>query len=405
MSGPPQKFVDAIKNGHAATANGHAVPVPVTFTGNDLRDKVFPPVRFAIPGVLAEGVSLFGGREKMGKSWLAMGLCIAVATGGVALGKIPVDQGESLYLSLEDNERRLHERILTLVADDGIDLGKFHYAQDWNRVDEGGAEQLDVWLPDHPECRLVVIDTLKKIRPHTSGKRNMYDVDYEAVEPFVRLASKHHTAIVIVHHLNQQPDPADPYDAFSGSSGLTAAVEGILLLTRQRGQADAYLTVDGKDIKERKELALKWDGEICTWTVQGDAEEYKISKARREVRDVVGDAGDPVTPTYVADALGKSFNTVKKMMWEMSRDGQLASNGSGAYYLPNNSNHSNPSNRSNRSNPSNPAGESVTGVTGGLFESNPDKPHSDGENPGPVTGVTGVTGAAHRPGNPLEGEE
>lgn len=333
-----------------------SVPPPITHTGNELRSKVFPPVRWAIPGMLAEGVTLFGGREKMGKSWLALGLCIATATGGYALGKVPVEQGESLYISLEDNERRLQDRVITLTGED-TDLGMFHYADGWLRSDEGGTEQLDVFLTDHPDTRLVVVDTLKKIRPYTNGRRNMYDVDYEAIEPFVGLASQHNTAIVLVHHLNQNPDPADPYDAFSGSSGLTAAVEGILLLTRERGQADGYLTVDGKDIKDRQELALGWDANVCTWTIQGDAEQYKVSKERREIWDVVETADESVTPTYVADALGKSFNTVKKLMWEMSKDGQLRSTGNGRYTTV----------ASNPGNPSNPKGEqragSVTEVT------------------------------------------
>jgi hypothetical protein len=357
---------------------------PATYTGNELRAKEFAPVRWAIPDILAEGVTLFGGREKMGKSWLALSLCVAVATGGYALGKRKVEQGEALYLSLEDNERRLQERIVALTDQD-TDLGRFHYTWEWDRADEGGAEQLAAWLAEHPETRLVVVDTLKKIRPRTSGKRNIYDVDYEAIEPFVKLASAHNTAIVIVHHLNQQPDPADPYDAFSGSAGLTAAVEGILLLTRQRGEVDAYLTVDGKDIKDRQELALRWDSAVCTWTLQGSAEAYKMSKARQEVQRVVEEAGEPVTPTYVSDALGKSFNTVKKTMWEMSRDGQLSSNGNGRYTPVT-------GNPGNRSNPGNPVTDSVTEVTGGLWGSNPDKPHRNGEYSTLVTEVTGASG-------------
>jgi RecA-family ATPase len=297
---PPPKFRVATR-----------ASAPVTQTGDELRQKVFAPIRWAIPDILAEGVTLFGGREKMGKSWLALGLCIAVATGGYALGKKKVEKGESLFLSLEDNERRLQERLLQL-ADEKTPLNNLHYSHEWNRVDEGGEEQLDAWLTDHPDCRLVVVDTLKKVRPHNSGKRSMYEVDYEAIEPFVRVAYKHKTAVVIVHHLNQNPDPSDPYDAFSGSAGLTAAVEGILLLTRQRGEADAYLTVDGKDIKERQELALKWDAPACSWTLQGDADAYKMSKARREVMDIVKGASEAVTPSYVADATGKSFNNIKR---------------------------------------------------------------------------------------------
>jgi len=276
----------------------------------------------------------------MGKSWLALGLCIAVATGGCALGNKPVQQGESLYLSLEDNERRLQDRII-ILTDEDTDLSRFHYRCKWSRAEDGGVDDLDAWLEGHPDCRIAVIDTLKKIRTRSSGRRNMYDVDYEAIEPFVPLATKHNVTIVLVHHLNQNPDPSDPCDAFSGSLGLTAAVEGILLLTRDHRQADAILTVDGKDIKDRQELAVKWDAATCTWTIQGQAEAFKMSKPRRDVLGVVEDADQPVTPTYVTDALDKNFEAVKKLMWEMSRDGHLRSNGDGTY-SPVTGNRSNP---------------------------------------------------------------
>ena len=213
---------------------------PETFTGNQLRDKEFPPIKWAVPDILPAGVTLFGGREKMGKSWLAFGLCIAVATGGVALGTKRVEQGDALYLSLEDNERRLRRRVAKLASTDS-DLSGLHYRTEWTPADRGGLEHLDGWLGKHPECRLVVIDTLKRIRARTSGRRNMYDDDYEAVQPFVTLAGAHDTAIVLVHHLNQQANPDDPYDWFSGSAGLVAAAEGILLFRRKRGDADAYL--------------------------------------------------------------------------------------------------------------------------------------------------------------------
>src|SRR5215218_6725986 len=254
---------------------------PATFTGNELRDKVFPPVTWAVPDILPAGVTLLGGREKMGKSWMAFSLCVAVATGGHALGKMPVERGDALYLSLEDPERRLHKRIRRLAREE-TDLAHFHYTTEWQPADRGGVEDLSVWLDDHPDTRLVVIDTLKRIRSRTSGRRNPYDEDYEAMQPFARLAARHNAAVVVLHHLNQQAEPHDPFDAFSGSSGLTAATEGIWLLTRKRGDADAYLMIDGKDIEEPQELALAWDAETCTWTAQGDAQTYRLNKERRE---------------------------------------------------------------------------------------------------------------------------
>src|SRR5215208_4631364 len=150
---------------------------PETFTGEHLRSKEFPPITWAVPDMLPTGVTLFGGREKMGKSWLAFSLCIAVATGGVALGTKRVPQGDALYLSLEDGERRLHRRIHKLAEPD-TDLSRLHYRTEWESVDRGGIEDLHKWLDSHPETRLVVVDTLKRIRPHTTGRRGMYDDDY-----------------------------------------------------------------------------------------------------------------------------------------------------------------------------------------------------------------------------------
>jgi RecA-family ATPase len=175
--------------------------VLTTFTGNELRAKEFQPVTWAVPDILPAGVTLFGGREKMGKSWLAFGLCIAVVTGGVALGTKRVEAGDALYLSLEDGERRLHRRMNKLASADA-DLSRFHYKTEWEPADRGGVEDLDAWLEDHPDTRLLCIDTLKRIRPRTSGRRNMYDDDYDAVQPFVPLGNKHNLAVLLLHHLN-----------------------------------------------------------------------------------------------------------------------------------------------------------------------------------------------------------
>jgi AAA domain len=305
---------------------------PTTFNGNELRDKEFPPVSWAVPGVLPAGMTLFGGREKMGKSWLAFSLCIAVATGGYALGKMSVEKGRALYLSLEDPERRLNKRIGRLAADD-TDLALFEYANDWEAADRGGLDDLDAWLEEHPDTRLVVIDTLKRIRPQTSGKRNMYDDDYEAVQPFARLAAKYNVAIMILHHLNQQSEPHDPFDAFSGSAGLSAAADGIWLLTRKRGDADAFLMVDGKDIEEPEELALGWDGATCSWTARGDAATYRLNKERREIIEVMEAWDEPMGPKAVANALGKDYDQTRQLMYKMAGDGQLSQEGYGKYVV------------------------------------------------------------------------
>jgi hypothetical protein len=91
---------------------------PKTFTAAELLALELPEVRWTVPDILPEGITLMAGKPKLGKSWAALGLCIAVATGGVALGKVQVERGEALYLALEDNHRRLKKRLLKLLAGD-----------------------------------------------------------------------------------------------------------------------------------------------------------------------------------------------------------------------------------------------------------------------------------------------
>lgn len=306
---------------------------PETFTATALMARKPPPVQYAVPGLVPEGVTLLAGKAKMGKSWLAYGLCIAIAAGGVALGKVPVERGEALYLALEDNPRRLYNRLGKLL-DGGEPPAGLHMATEWPALGAGGAEALDVFLHEHPDTRLVVVDTLKKVRPRVPGNRSLYDLDYEALEPLLPLAAEHGVAVVVTHHLRKM-EADDPLDAISGSTGLSGGVDGALVLKRERGRADAFLYVTGREIEEERELALKWDADLASWSIVGDAAEYKLSEERAAIVRALEETGEPMTPTEVADALGEKFNNVKQRLWHMAKDGQLV-NQDGCYSITDN---------------------------------------------------------------------
>jgi AAA domain len=305
--------------------------IPETVTAADLMASELPPVRWVVRGVLPEGVTLLAGKPKLGKSWLALGLCVAVAAGGVALGTRQVELGDVLYLALEDNRRRLQKRLDKMLcgpAPKGLEI-----ATAWPKLDEGGVEALRAWLREHPDARLVAVDTLAKIRPRTRGQ-NVYQEDYAALEELLPLAAEHEVAIVVVHHTRKMA-AADPLDEISGSTGLTGGVDGVLVLKRDRGKADAVLLVDGRDIEEPAEYALKWDAEIAGWTIVGDAEEYRMSEERKAIIRVLVEAGEFLSPGEVADVLDKPRNTIKQRLWRMAQDGQVE-NRNGKYGITHN---------------------------------------------------------------------
>jgi hypothetical protein len=319
-------------------------------------DMEFEPTRWVVPDVLPEGLSLLVGKPKKGKSWMALGMCEAIAVGGVALGTKRVEEGDTLYLALEDNEKRLQKR-LKKVLDGRNAPERMHLHTEWPRLDEGGAEQLDEWLTEQPDARLVVIDTLAKIRQPARGA-NVYAEDYAALEQLLPLAAEHGVAIVVVHHLRKMA-AADPMDEISSSTGLTAGVDGFLILRRTPGSKGPTLYLDGRDIEEPTEYALHWNLNTATWTIEGEAEEVHLSKERGDILLTLNRSPEPMTPKETADALGAKYNNTKKLMFTMLGDGQLLKDGKGRYSP------ANPTNPGNSSNPGNSGNLSRSGNFGG----------------------------------------
>jgi hypothetical protein len=300
---------------------------PTTISAAFLLGLELPEARWAVPGVLPEGVTILAGKPKIGKSWLALGLGIAVGSGGRALGQIAVEPGEALYMGLEDNVRRLQKRMRKMLADREAPT-RLEVTTDWPQLDEGGVEALAAWLDKRPDARLVVVDTLKKIRPREAGSRSVYDLDYEALEPLVPLASGQGVAILVVHHLRKL-EAGDPLDMISGSTGLTGGVDGAMVLKRDRGKQDATLVVDGRDIEEPAELALRWDADIASWSLMGDAEEYRQSEERRRIIELLERMDEPMYPKDIAEALEKNRSTTRVLLANMKQDDQVEDTGRG----------------------------------------------------------------------------
>jgi hypothetical protein len=303
------------------------IVTPTTISASFLLGLELPEARWAVPDVLPEGVTILAGKPKIGKSWLALGLGVAVGSGGHALGKIAVEPGEALYMGLEDNVRRLQKRMRKMLAG-GEAPRRLEVTTDWPQLDEGGVEALDGWLDKRPDARLVVVDTLKKIRPREASRRGVYDLDYEALEPLIPLASARGVAILVVHHLRKL-EAGDPLDMISGSTGLTGGVDGAMVLKRDRGKQDATLVVDGRDIEEPSEFALRWDADIASWSLMGDAEEYRQSEERRRIMGLLMRIDEPMQPKDIAEALEKNRSTTRVLLANMKQDGQVEDTGKG----------------------------------------------------------------------------
>ncbi|MEM2932470.1 MAG: AAA family ATPase [Nitrososphaerota archaeon] len=286
----------------------------------ELMAKEIPPITWVIQGLLPQGLSILAGKPKLGKSWLALHLGLAVAYGGKALGSIDVPEAEILYLCLEDTERRLKERICKLTSRETVP-SNFYYCTEWAPLLEGAYLLID-WLVEHPACKLVVIDTLAKIRPISHPGVNAYQADYTALSQLKLVADEFNAAILAVHHTRKMP-ASDILDTISGSTGITGCADTILILNKEgRVQADAILSVTGRDVEDQ-ELALEFSPETGLWRLVGSAQEYRLSQERKQIIDLIRQTGRPMGPKEIAEALGKSIINVKKLLSLMARDGNL----------------------------------------------------------------------------------
>jgi len=230
-----------------------------------------------VEDLIVEGLTLLCGAPKMGKSWMVLDMCASVADGLPFLGRKTLPGGV-FYLALEDSFDRVHTRLLK----QGHKMSpRFSIATEMRALDTGLIEQLDDWRSRNPDGRLVVIDTLQKIRPTQKGGANAYEADYNIMTPLHNWAKKNHIALVIVHHLRKTGtfDSGDPFERISGSSGLTGAADTSIVLARERNSDDARLLVTGRDV-EMANLALHFETARCQWRMVGkDADTYFALRA------------------------------------------------------------------------------------------------------------------------------
>jgi DNA-binding Lrp family transcriptional regulator len=301
-----------------------------TWNAAELMAVSFPEPTWAVPGIIAEGVTLLAGPPKVGKSWMSLGLGLSIAAGLSALGSVAVESGPVLYLALEDTPRRLQSRMRTVLAG--------HPAPSTLTLDTycpplptGGDQYIAGWLDENPGARLVVIDVFTKVRGTApAGLNSAYEADYAAVTRVKRLADTYAVPIVLVHHVRKAA-AEDFLATVSGTNGLAGAADAVLVLERARAQADGILHVTGRDVDET-DYAMSFDPSVGAWSLlDGPADEHLMQDTRalisRYVREYPGNK-----PAQIAEALQLKAPTVRQTCKRMADDGQIRAASGGAYF-------------------------------------------------------------------------
>ena len=223
------------------------------------------PIEYCVDVLISLGLFVLSGAQKVGKSWLALDMCLSIAKGEKVLGKETLC-GHAVYLSLEDSLIRLQNRLYELTGEPSDNL---NFAIMAESISNGLPEQIEYCRKRFDDLKIVFIDTLQMVRNESELS---YGSDYKELSVLKSLADKLGIAIVLVHHTRKCSD-GDPFNMISGSTGLSGCVDGsMVLIESKRGSRKAKLYCVGRDI-ENQEINVVF--ESSSWKVSDEFKNFE----------------------------------------------------------------------------------------------------------------------------------
>lgn len=249
-----------------------------TISCEEIMTQPLKPIEFFVDNLITQGLFILAGAPKIGKSWLALDICLSIAKGEQVLSSKTV-QGTVLYLCLEDSKIRIQNRLYEMTDEAAEQL---HFALLANTIGSGLEQQIEAFLAEHCDTKIIIIDTLQKIRGPSDSS---YAADYQELSVLKEIADRHSVAIVLIHHLRKTRD-SDPFNMISGTTGLSGCVDGSFVLSEsRRGSRNATLYCVGRDI-ENREIELKFDSSTHRW-IADKAVDTKENKSKIFIEKVV----------------------------------------------------------------------------------------------------------------------
>lgn len=234
-----------------------------TVTLDELMEQVFQGKAAVVENLLYTGAYILAGAPKIGKSFLVAQIAYHISSGRPLWG-YQVRQGTVLYLALEDDEGRLQRRMYRMFGVEGAN--SLYFATNAKLIGSGLDGQLENFVQEHRDTRLIVIDTLQKVR-ETVNDSYSYSSDYDVIGKLKQFADKHGVCVLIVHHTRKQP-AGDSFEMISGTTGLLGCADGALLMQKEkRTDGKATLDIVGRDQPDQR-LYLAKDQEHLVWELE-----------------------------------------------------------------------------------------------------------------------------------------
>lgn len=308
-----------------------------------LSEQEFPPLAWAIDGLIPEGYGLIVAPPKAGKSWFVLDIAVACATGSRALDALPAKKRPVLYLALEDGHRRLQERLNVLK-----DARHVQPNNSLKLVVDADSLEADALISlfieeHHDEAPLIILDTIGRVMPGKAAGENEYQRDYRFGAKLKKyVAAMPGGTLLAVHHTNKGIH-SDFQNAVSGTQGIAGAADFTAVIQRQRNEDEAVLSITGRDVPEA-EYGMKFDAGL--WSIVGGdlstaseaVAEIRAAQAQSNLGDrmteivhFVDQSDTPVTPAAIAEKFGLTRKDAGSYLARAERKDLIAKQGRGKY--------------------------------------------------------------------------
>lgn len=284
----------------------------------------FPDPNWIVPGLIPEGLSILGGRPKTGKSWLILQAMSVISRGGTFFNQ-ECKPKKCLYLALEDNPRRIKNRLLTQNLNPSEENLTIRTSLP-KPLDKGGMK----WLKEEIEknqYQFIAIDTISRAIQRKLRQTSNDDMG-EVYDSLQEMSLDLSVALTLIDHLNKMYKDVDFLDAITGATSKTGVADAILGLRKERRKQEATLETTGRDISEN-EFVLEFDRERCIWKMLGDKDEIISDKTLAKLVGVIQNLGDGAVQSKLPGALKWSKSYVSKIVNQGIKEGLIIRTGRG----------------------------------------------------------------------------
>ncbi|MDV2503805.1 MAG: AAA family ATPase [bacterium] len=305
-----------------------------SISAGELYDMEITGPRWLVEDLIPAGLTIMGGRSKVGKSYFTLNLAMSLAQGKKMFGEGGTDgfrgqRSPVLYLSLEDTKERFTKRMREIDPEPDLELLDKNLSPkfQWDKLRRGGLKKIEEWVKaTKGRNKLVVIDTLAKVwdKKSTTGGGGLYAEEYSIYGGLADLAHKHGTSILLITHTTKGK-AQDVFDEILGGAGTQAPADNLIVLANDQGGRKRF-SIRGKDIEE-KHLAFETSGGPANWVCLGEAAEAQKTAERQELYDLLAEEGpmelQDIKREVKERGLGISPNSVATVLRKMLDDGVL----------------------------------------------------------------------------------